>query len=145
MSSTYTNHSSWVGLASFLVTPGDLKLKPLGWMIESFTPGQSMTRMEGWLHGSGVLLCAIAYTVFHHPYTFGLVRIGMKLRIACSSLVFRKSLRLSNSALAQTTVGQMVNLLSNDVNRYFSYPLIHVLLSRFDQTVLFLHYLCTMV
>ena len=81
-----------------------------------------MSPIEGYLYGSGVVLCAIAYTVLHHPYTFGLVRIGMRLRIACSSLLFRKSLKLSNSALARTTVGQMVNLLSNDVNRCFPNP-----------------------
>jgi ATP-binding cassette subfamily C (CFTR/MRP) protein 4 len=43
-------------------------------------------------------------------------------------VVLDQSLRLSKSALAGTTVGQMVNLLSNDVNR-------------FDSSVIFLNYL----
>ena len=71
---------------------------------------------------------SMLYTIVHHTYFNGVYIVGMRIRIACSALVYRKALKLSNSALGQTTVGQMVNLLSNDVNR-------------FDTTVMFTHYL----
>jgi len=100
----------------------------MGWMIEYFTPGSTMTKFEAYMHGTGVVAMAAVYTFTHHPYFFGVMHTGMKIRIASCSLLYRKALKLSNSALGKTTVGQMVNLLSNDVNR-------------FDLSVLFNHYL----
>ena len=105
-------------------------------MIEYFTPNSEVTLTEAYLYGTGVVLMAATYTFTHHPYFFGVMYTGMKVstfnliyylthiqftnekvRVACSSILYRKALKLSNSALGQTTIGQMVNLLSNDVNR----------------------------
>ena len=97
-------------------------------MIEYFSPNSRVTLTEAYLYAGGVVAMAAINTFNHHSYFFEKQSTGMKLRVASCTLLYRKALKLSNTALGQTTVGQMVNLLSNDVNR-------------FDTTVLFNHYL----
>ncbi|XP_012941427.1 multidrug resistance-associated protein 4, partial [Aplysia californica] len=118
-----------VGLV-VLMEEGTKVVQPLllGGLIRYFTPDSNMERKEAWLYAMGVSLCAVMLAVAHHPYFFCVQRIGMRMRIACCSLMYKKCLRLSNKAMGETTVGQIVNLMSNDVNR-------------FDQSVIFLHFL----
>ncbi|CAG2118385.1 unnamed protein product, partial [Medioppia subpectinata] len=73
-----------------------------------------------------VVQCINVYVA--HPYFFECYRMGMELRVANTNLIYNKALKLSNSAMRNTTVGTIVNLLSNDVNR-------------FDISLVYAHYL----
>ncbi|CAG0884515.1 unnamed protein product [Darwinula stevensoni] len=72
----------------------------------------------GWACCSGIVFGNVLYIVARHTSFFSTQILSMRLRISCCSVVYRKALRLSHTALGQTTIGQMVNLLSNDVNRF---------------------------
>ncbi|KAM3966704.1 ATP-binding cassette sub-family C member 4-like [Aphomia sociella] len=52
---------------------------------------------------------------------------GMRVRIACCSLIYRKILKLNHSGINRTGPGHVINLMSNDVNR-------------FDIAVVYLHF-----
>ncbi|XP_077200008.1 ATP-binding cassette sub-family C member 4 [Paroedura picta] len=73
-------------------------------------------------------VCTLVLAITHHLYFYHVQRAGMKLRVAMCHMIYRKALRLSNTAMTKTTTGQIVNLLSNDVNK-------------FDQVTIFLHFL----
>ena len=66
------------------------------------------------------LICVLmAINVYaSHPFFFETYRMGMQLRVANTHLIYNKALKISNAALRTTTGGQIVNLLSNDVNRF---------------------------
>lgn len=87
-----------------------------------------MDEQDAYLYAGGIIVCALLIVFLAHPQVLGILHLGMKARVACCSLIYRKSLRLSRTALGQTTAGQIVNLMSNDVNR-------------FDTCSLFAHYL----
>ncbi|CAG2114537.1 unnamed protein product [Medioppia subpectinata] len=66
----------------------------------------------------GIVLTAIANTVIYYLNVALLCNVGVKVRAACCALIYRKSMRLSHSSLGQTTVGQILNIMSNDVHRF---------------------------
>ncbi|XP_027413627.1 multidrug resistance-associated protein 4-like [Bos indicus x Bos taurus] len=116
-----------------LLEEGTRVLQPifLGKMIsyvENYDPTDSAALHEAYGYAAGLSACVLVWAVLHHLYFYHMQRVGMRLRVAVCHMIYRKVLRLSSSAMGKTTTGQIVNLLSNDVNR-------------FDQVTMFLHYL----
>ncbi|KAK3795778.1 hypothetical protein RRG08_031859 [Elysia crispata] len=86
--------------------------------LDFFTPGSTTSDTEAWLYATAVVLSSVVLFVFHHPYFFGTARIGMRARVSSCALIYQKSLRLSNKSLKESSVGHVVNLMSNDVARF---------------------------
>ncbi|KAI4458499.1 atp-binding cassette sub-family c [Holotrichia oblita] len=75
--------------------------------------------------GALLLLTAIIVFLTHHSH-LELSRAGMKARIACSTLLYRKALRLNRKSFGSNTSGQIVNLMSNDFLRFdLVAPMLH--------------------
>lgn len=90
-------------------------------LMDFYVPHQtSITIQDAYIYASSIVLSSFLYVMISHSQIFSLQHLGMKIRVACCSLIYRKTLKLSKKALGKTTIGQMINLLSNDVNRFDS-------------------------
>ncbi|KAJ8920888.1 hypothetical protein NQ315_015681 [Exocentrus adspersus] len=83
---------------------------------------------EAYFFAGGIMLCSCIIVLTTHPFLMACMHIGMKVRVAVCSLIYRKALRIKFSCLDGTVVGNAVNLMSNDINR-------------FDLALMFTHYL----
>ncbi|XP_050432547.1 probable multidrug resistance-associated protein lethal(2)03659 isoform X2 [Adelges cooleyi] len=101
----------------------------LGRLIGHFDPATTDAESSlGKYYAIGLILSTSIRTFGFTAFDMLITHMGMKIRVSTCTLIYNKALRLSKTALGETTVGQVVNLLSNDVNR-------------FDIAVIFLHYL----
>jgi ATP-binding cassette, subfamily C (CFTR/MRP), member 4 len=69
-----------------------------------------------WLSSLLILMILITCFLTHHS-DLRQRMVGARMRIACCSLIYRKTLKMSKKAAGQTAAGYLVNLLSNDVSR----------------------------
>eukprot|EP01063_Lacrimia_lanifica_P027522 TRINITY_DN3875_c0_g1_i1.p1 TRINITY_DN3875_c0_g1~~TRINITY_DN3875_c0_g1_i1.p1 ORF type:complete len:1364 (+),score=450.81 TRINITY_DN3875_c0_g1_i1:40-4131(+) len=81
-----------------------------------------------WGFASAFLVCALMRALLHHPTFQRSQLFGMRLRVATTALVYEKMMALSTRSLSRTTTGHLVNLVSNDSER-------------FDQAALFVHFI----
>ncbi|XP_050622496.1 ATP-binding cassette sub-family C member 4 isoform X5 [Macaca thibetana thibetana] len=127
-----TSMTSWK--ATWLVKSESAKvIQPifLGKIInyfENYDPMDSVALNTAYAYATVLTVCTLILAILHHLYFYHVQCAGMRLRIAMCHMIYRKALRLSNMAMGKTTTGQIVNLLSNDVNK-------------FDQVTVFLHFL----
>ncbi|XP_006879633.1 PREDICTED: multidrug resistance-associated protein 4 [Elephantulus edwardii] len=120
-----------------LIEEGTKVIQPifLGKIISFFehynpTDTEALREAEAYAYANATVLtaCTLVLAILHHLYFYHVQCAGMRLRVAMCHMIYQKALRLSNTAMGKTTTGQIVNLLSNDVNK-------------FDQVTIFLHFL----
>ncbi|XP_071947871.1 ATP-binding cassette sub-family C member 4-like [Antedon mediterranea] len=90
----------------------------LGYLINYFEVDSTATLKEGLFYAGLLSLITIIINVIHEFYFFYNQVFGMKIRIACCGIMYKKALRLSNAAMTKTSSGQINNLMTNDVNRF---------------------------
>uniref|UniRef100_A0A2S2QB40 Multidrug resistance-associated protein 4 n=1 Tax=Sipha flava TaxID=143950 RepID=A0A2S2QB40_9HEMI len=92
----------------------------LGRVIAQFDPDTPSDKSShlGIFYGICLLVTTMMKIFSFTAYDMLITHLGMKMRVAMCYLIYNKALRLSKTAIGETTVGQVVNLLSNDVNRF---------------------------
>ncbi|KAK5646968.1 hypothetical protein RI129_005432 [Pyrocoelia pectoralis] len=106
-----------------ILATSEIVLKPaqavfLGRLLLYYMPNVDndahTTQFEARLYAVGIALMSFLYILSLHPLMTHLQLTGLKAKIACCSLIYRKALKLNNGAFNKTNVGQIVNLISTD-------------------------------
>lgn len=59
-------------------------------LISFFSPTSGLSKTDAYITALGLCLVVVTETTIHAPNFFALVRVGLALRIAAGSLVYRK-------------------------------------------------------
>uniref|UniRef100_A0A0R3RUJ2 ABC-type glutathione-S-conjugate transporter n=1 Tax=Elaeophora elaphi TaxID=1147741 RepID=A0A0R3RUJ2_9BILA len=98
--------------------------------------------MEGMTYVIAMFVCAELRSFLLNYYFYLMMRVGTKIQTTLIAAVYRKTLRLSNSARKTKTVGEIVNLMAIDVESLqFITPYIQQFWSSPFQIILVLIYL----
>lgn len=96
----------------------------------------------GFLIVSAMPIAACAQSFLLHQYFHRCMVVGMKVRSAIITAIYRKALRLSNSSRQKYTVGEIVNLMSVDAQRFLELAsYLHIIWSSPIQISLALYFL----
>ncbi|XP_068597286.1 ATP-binding cassette sub-family C member 2 [Brachionichthys hirsutus] len=87
-------------------------------MMISFTQDKSRHTWEGYVYAVLLLFLSILQSIFLQQYFQRCFVLGMKVRTAIMATVYKKAMVLSNEARKESTVGETVNLMSADAQRF---------------------------
>eukprot|EP00935_MAST-01C_sp_MAST-1C-sp1_P002445 g2445.t1 len=96
-----------------------------------------------WAMAAAIVAISLLYGLSHATWYFATWRFGMRFRIAMTALLFEKALKLQYHSLQAASSGMVINLASNDIERFQKLGIysIFVLVGPFVGLVLILYFL----
>lgn len=73
---------------------------------------------DAYWYATGIVVSTAFITSTYHPYTLYTYKRACQMRVACSGLIYRKSLRITKSCIDDGQNGHIINLLSNDLWKF---------------------------
>ncbi|RVE50388.1 hypothetical protein evm_004925 [Chilo suppressalis] len=99
-----------------------------GQLLSFWTVDSQMTSFDAGMYAFAMLGLNFVTMMCQHHNSLFVMSFSLKIKVACSALLYRKLLRLNQVSVSEVAGGKLVNLLSNDV-------------ARFDFAFMFMHYL----
>ncbi|XP_077585449.1 ATP-binding cassette sub-family C member 2 [Stigmatopora nigra] len=87
-------------------------------LMISFTQNENSYAWEGYVYAVLLLVVALLQSLFLQQYFQRCFVLGMKVRTAIMAAVYKKALVVSNDTRKESTVGETVNLMSADAQRF---------------------------
>ncbi|CAJ0955155.1 unnamed protein product, partial [Mesorhabditis belari] len=84
----------------------------------TFIQSKNQPMWVGIAIASLMFIVALIQSMILHQYFHGMFRLGMNIRSVLTSAVYKKALSLSNNARKTRTVGEIVNLMTVDIQRF---------------------------
>lgn len=82
------------------------------------TEGVDITLNDAYWYASGIVFSTAFMIITFHPFILFIFKTACKVRVACSGLIYQKTLRLLKSSTEEGQSGKIINLLSNDLAKF---------------------------
>ncbi|KAF5303197.1 hypothetical protein FQA39_LY10110 [Lamprigera yunnana] len=90
----------------------------LGKLVAYFTPGQTeVTLNKAVICTFELVVLILVYTFFIQSYLLYIMELGLKIRVACCSLIYRKYLRINTTLMDKNVNGLILTIISKDINQ----------------------------
>lgn len=88
----------------------------MGKIVSYFDPASNLAKQSAYHFTLLLIASMLLRTVYSQAWTLGLDVVGLRIKIAVSSLLYRKMLRLSPAALSGVSGGKIITMVTKDMN-----------------------------
>ncbi|XP_072380947.1 ATP-binding cassette subfamily C member 4-like [Diabrotica undecimpunctata] len=88
-------------------------------LVAYFKPGQTQMTLEDAVYAAALMLGLEAFhNLYYQNYFIYITELAIQIRISMCSLIYRKALRLSPKAFENTSLGNIVTIITKDIQQF---------------------------